>query len=116
MGSVSHRKFNDRDLKAIETYLKNYEYLSKYSSIEYADLCLNKWFKVLLNKRYNSKNSSLELCVKEQVSKQFNKYGKELFKSKEISLCNKLIYLIFYFVPCTYKWTRKIIEAYSSYI
>ena len=116
MGSVSHRKFNDRDLKAIETYLKNYEYLSKYSSIEYADLCLNKWFKVLLNKRYNSKNSSLELCVKEQVLKQFNKYGKELFKSKEISLCNKLIYLIFYFVPCTYKWTRKIIEAYSSYI
>lgn len=116
MDSVSHRKFNDRDLKAIETYLKNYEYLSKYSSIEYADLCLNKWFKVLLNKRYNSKNSSLELCVKEQVSKQFNKYGKELFKSKEISLCNKLIYLIFYFVPCTYKWTRKIIEAYSSYI
>ena len=76
MDSVSHRKFNERDLKVIETYLKNYEYLKKYSSIEYADLCLNKWFKVLLNKRYSSEKTGFETRVKEEIKKQFGKYKK----------------------------------------
>lgn len=114
MGSVSHRKFNDRDLKAIETYLKNYEYLSKYSSIEYADLCLNKWFKVLLNKRYSSEKTGFETRVKEETKKQFGKYKKNIYISKEISLINKIIYSIFYLSPATYKCARKIMEKKSK--
>lgn len=113
MDSVSHRKFNERDLKVIETYLKNYEYLKKYSSIEYADLCLNKWFKVLLNKRYSSEKTGFETRVKEETKKQFGKYKKNIYISKEISLINKIIYSIFYLSPATYKCARKIMEKKS---
>lgn len=113
MDSVSHRKFNERDLKVIETYLKNYEYLKKYSSIEYADLCLNKWFKVLLNKRYSSEKTGFETRVKEEIKKQFGKYKKNIYISKEISLINKIIYSIFYLSPSTYKCARKIMEKKS---
>lgn len=114
MDSVSHRKFNERDLKVIETYLKNYEYLKKYSSIEYADLCLNKWFKVLLNKRYSSEKTGFETRVKEETKKQFGKYKKNIYISKEISLINKIIYSIFYLSPATYKCARKIMEKKSK--
>lgn len=108
--SVSHRKFNKRNVDILKTYINNYEYLLSESKREYADRCLAKLFRVILNVKYNSRNSEFSKEVRSLSCKQYKKYYFNLVKSGYIRIYEKITLSIFNFLPFTYSLFRKIIE------
>lgn len=108
--SVSHRKFNKRDILVLETYVNCYKYLKDNLQEKIANMCINKWVKVALNTRYNSKNSDFKSEAIQIVNKQFEEYYNVFLKSKYIPIKDKFIFSIFRFIPFTYDLFRKISE------
>ena len=107
--SVSHRKFNRRNIDILKTYINNYEYLLCESELEYADRCLAKLFRVILNVKYNSKDSEFFYEVKKLARIQYKKYYLSLLKSKYIKRYEKITLSIFNFLPCSYSLFRRVI-------
>ena len=109
--SVTHRRFNKRNLEILNTYINCYKYLIENSKEEYAHMCLYKWVKVALNSRYNSKKTRFENEVKFTVNKQFKEYYGVFLRSNFIGVKEKFIFSVFRFMPFTYDLFRKVTES-----
>lgn len=108
--SLSHRRFNERNILILQTYENCYKYLKDNSKEKFADMCINKLIRVALNTKYNSKNSALESDALYVVNNQFKEYYNVFLKSKYISIKDKIIFSIFRFIPFTYDIFRRINE------
>lgn len=108
--SLSHKKFNERNVKILDSYESSYKFLDKYMNEKISSLCLTKFIKVILNTRYNSKNTDLFVKVDKKVKELIKKYEKDFLKDRNISLKEKIILYIFLRFPYIYNIFRKLIS------
>ncbi len=109
--SVSHSAFSNYQLMILQSFFDMSQFLIQYEKSN-ASYALDKTYKVVLRTRYNSKGTIYEEKVNEMISKNAVDFTRAFYACKKIAISKKIVYCIFYYIPCTYGFMRKCIELY----
>lgn len=99
--SITHQSINWRYIDRIDSYRLCLDEIPDNLE-EYRSYCLEKLYKVILHTRYNVSRTKFKKITKEKSQSIIKEYNRCFLKSN-ISLPMKLLLLVFYYFPITYK-------------
>ncbi len=104
--------WNEKKFDSIMSYFTCYNLLKEKNKI-FSSFFLERGMKCLLSYRFNIKNTPNEKKFKKPLNDYFKRYIIPFLKCKNISVKNKIIIPIFFFIPPFYSLFRKIMEKIS---